>query len=169
MDKDELLRKIKDSKKPTVKKEGKGAGRKRLILDLILILPSVLLIIFIIVVNFRSYQVRSYQVRCGSFCSCAEQDAKNVLASIASYFSEPENMRMPEVSVLVSDEGLSLNNPSANVSLYPRPGNLVQDFSLSSPGAFVHSIRVRIFDASGRCPRNNAYIATMAGGIGYWE
>ena len=169
MDKDELLRKIKDSKIPTDKKEGKGAGRKRLILDLILILPSVLLIIFIIFLNFRSYEDRSYAVRCGSFCRCAEQDAKNVLASIASYFSEPENMRMPEISVLVSDEGLSLNNPSANVSLYPRPGTLVQDFSLSGPGAVVQAVRVRVFDASGRCPRNIAYVSSLGGGIGYWE
>ena len=117
------------------------------------------ILVFVFLVLSTNIYVNSIPLCCSSPCSHAEQDAKNVLAALASYFSEPENMRVPTVKVLISHADLSLNNPVANVILFPSPGVLAQSQSIS----------VMIIDDSERCPRNNAYIANMGGGIGYWK
>ena len=163
MNNDEPNENIEDTEKPPQKAERKSAARKPIGWRL----ASFLLVVFVVIGVIMSPNYVVYDAR--SICSYTEEDARNVLGALASYFSEPENKRMPELSVLVSHEGLSLNNPAANVSLYPLPGSLVQDYSLSDPGEVVHTIRVRIIDASERCPRNNTYIATMGGGASYWE
>ena len=93
------------------------------------------------------------------YCSRVEQDAKSTLAAIALHFSDPGNMRMPEVSVLVSDANLILNNPQANVSLSPRPGVAITN----------QEIRVTIFDDSNSCPRGSILTATMGSSFYVWE
>ena len=117
------------------------------------------ILLFVILVASTNIYLNFTPICCRSPCSHAEQDAKNVLAALASYFSEPENMRIPPVEVLISEADLSLNNPVANVIIFPRPGVSAQSQTIS----------VMVIDDSERCPRNNAYIATMGGGIGYWE
>jgi len=94
-----------------------------------------------------------------SYCSPCEQDAKNVIAALASYFSEPENMRMPKVEVLIYDRDLSLNNPVENVILFPEPGELAQPQAIS----------VMVIDDTDCCPRGSSYVRTMGGDIGYWK
>ncbi len=122
------------------------------LIELMIVIAIIGILAAIAIPNFIAYRDKAY-------CSRAEQDAKNVLAALASYFSEPENMRVPTVAVLMSDADLSLNNPAGNVTLYPSPGTAAQSTS----------IRVNVSDDSNRCPRNNEYISTMGGGIGYWQ
>ena len=152
MVKEELPRKRKDTEKPSEEVQGATPDGKFITLRVIFI-GALLISAGVIIQDFIPRETDS------SHCRYAVQDAKNVLASLASYFFEPENMRMPTVQVLISDADLLLNNPAENVILYPEPGESAQ----SQP------IRVMVIDDSERCPRNNAYIETMGGFIGYWE
>ena len=122
------------------------------LIELMIVIAIIGILAAIAIPNFIAYRDKAY-------CSRAEQDSKNVLAALASYFSEPENMRVPTVAVLMSDADLSLNNPAANVNLFPAPGVAAQS----------QSIRVRVTDSSNRCPRNTDYVSTMGGGTGYWQ
>ena len=148
-----LPRKIKDADTPPEKPKRIITARK--IVDCLFVLVILAVIIAVRLTDF----IHPQQACGGSYCGCTEQDAKNVLAALAAYFSEPENMRMPTIEVLISDADLSLNNPVENVILFPEPGELVQ----SQP------ISVVVIDYTERCPRNNAYIRTLGGGVGYWE
>lgn len=121
------------------------------LIELMIVIAIIGILAAIAIPNFIAYRDKAY-------CSRAEQDAKNVLASLASYFSEPEYMRMPTVDVLISDADLSLNNPVANVALSPPAGSSAQSTQ----------IRVAVDDDSNRCPRNGTYRATMGGDKGYW-
>ena len=152
MDKDELPRKREDTEKLPEEVKGLSVGTKFITLPVIII-GALLLSAGVIVPDFIPIGPGR------SLCSYAVQDAKNVPASLASYFSEPENIRMPTVEILISDADLSLNNPVENVILFPEPGESAE----SQP------ISVTVIDNTERCPRNNAYIETMGGGIAYWK
>ena len=155
MDKDKLPREKEDTDKPPGEDNGLSLATKVYIC--LLVLASFSIFFGYIVPNWPEPECSGRGGK--AYCSPCEQDAINVMASLASYFSEPENMRVPTVEVLISSADLSLNNPVENVILFPEPGKSAQKQTIS----------VRVIDDTECCPRNNAYIATMGGGVGYWE
>ena len=98
--------------------------------------------------NFIAYRDKA-------FCSYTETDAQNILAALASYFSEPEHTQTPTIAELESTENLTLNNDTAGAS------NLT--------GSSTGTITVTVTDESGRCPRNGNYAVTMGGSSGDWN
>ena len=122
------------------------------LIELMIVIAIIGILAAIAIPNFIAYRDKAY-------CSRAEQDAKNVLASLASYFSEPEYMKMPDIATLVTHADLSLNNNQTDVSMTPPVGSSAQSTEIA----------VRVTDGSNRCPRNNYYKSTMGGAKGYWN
>jgi len=122
------------------------------LIELMIVIAIIGILAAIAIPNFIAYRDKAY-------CSRAEQDAKNVLSALASYFSEPENMRVPSIAILMSDADLSLNNTSTVPVLTPGTGTSASSATIS----------VLVNDNSGRCPRNNNYTSTMGGAVGSWD
>jgi hypothetical protein len=98
--------------------------------------------------NFIAYRDKA-------FCSYTETDAQNILAALASYFSEPEHTQTPTIAELEREEDLTLNNAIA--------GNA------NVTGSSTGTITVTVTDESGRCPRSGNYSVTMGGQSGDWN
>lgn len=131
-----------------IKKNEKGFT----LIELMIVIAIIGILAAIAIPNFISYRDKA-------FCGRAESDAQNVLASIASYFSEPDNTQMPSVNDLVNAEDLSLNNATTSVTITPTAGS-------SAAGV---PITVSVADDSNRCPRSGTYTATMGSGTGSWS
>ena len=124
------------------------------LIELMIVIAIIGILAAIAIPNFISYRDKA-------FCSRAESDGQNVLAALASYFSEPNNTTMPSVDDLRTAEGLSLNE------------NNVAHLELISGTPDVYEVQVT--DGSSRCPRSGAnhtlsyysYMGTQT--IGEWK
>jgi prepilin-type N-terminal cleavage/methylation domain-containing protein len=104
------------------------------LIELMIVIAIIGILAAIAIPNFIAYRDKA-------FCSRAEADGQNVLAALASYFSEPNNTTMPTVAQLMAAEGLTLNEDN--------------EATLSHPGGDTDVFQVQVSDGSGRCPRSN--------------
>jgi prepilin-type N-terminal cleavage/methylation domain-containing protein len=115
------------------------------LIELMIVIAIIGILAAIAIPNFISYRDKA-------FCGQAEHDAQNTLASLSAYYSEPDRTSLPTLVELGTLEQLSLNNPTANVTL----------------AEAANVITVTVTDASGRCPRVGVFTATMGGAEGTW-
>jgi len=131
-----------------IKKKEKGFT----LIELMIVIAIIGILAAIAIPNFISYRDKAY-------CGQAESDAQNVLAAIASYFSEPDNTQMPGLAKLqqsTASGGADLTTNNAGITITPAAGT-------AAGGA---AITVVVGDGSGRCPRNNSYTSIMGSSAG---
>jgi prepilin-type N-terminal cleavage/methylation domain-containing protein len=121
------------------------------LIELMIVIAIIGILAAIAIPNFIAYRDKA-------FCSRAEADGQNILAALASYFSEPDKTQMPSVLDLQNFEDLTLNEGN---------GGTLEELP---DGSF----EAQVSDGSGRCPRadggNNNYFAYMGTQtIGGWK
>jgi prepilin-type N-terminal cleavage/methylation domain-containing protein len=131
----------------------RGDSKGFTLIELMMVIAIIGILAAIAIPNFIAYRDKA-------FCSRAEADGQNVLAALASYFSEPNNTTMPSVAELMTAEQLTLNED-----------NVATLTNVGTGGADVYQVQVT--DGSGRCPRSNdgallytAFMGTQT--IGGW-
>ena len=102
------------------------------LIELMIVIAIIGILAAIAIPNFIAYRDKAY-------CSQAEADAHNVLAALASYFSEAENTSVANIDRLISQEELVFNNNNLGT---------VTELGIGS-GKF----EIKIQDGSNRCPR----------------
>ena len=109
----------------------RGNSQGFTLIELMIVIAIIGILAAIAIPNFIAYRDKAY-------CSKAETDAQSVLASLSSYFSEPDNTSINGgVPTLVAQEELRLNNPT-------------EAYVEEDAGGWI---TVEIGDESGRCPR----------------
>jgi prepilin-type N-terminal cleavage/methylation domain-containing protein len=117
------------------------------LIELMIVIAIIGILAAIAIPNFIAYRDKA-------FCGQGEHDAQNTLASLSSYFAEPDHTTVPDVADLVSVEELSVNNGTGNVFI---------------SGNATSIMTVLVTDSSNRCPRERVYRATMGGATGNWS
>ncbi len=120
------------------------------LIELMIVIAIIGILAAIAIPNFIAYRDKA-------FCSQAENDAQNTLASLASYYADPDHIGRPTVAQLISIEDLSLNNTTGAILL---------------SGNVTGIMYVQVTDTSLRCPYGSggtvAFTATMGGEEGDW-
>jgi len=110
----------------------RGNSQGFTLIELMIVIAIIGILAAIAIPNFISYRDKAY-------CSKVETDAQSVLASLSSYFSEPDNTSiLGGVPTLMSQEELRLNNPTK------------ADVEEDTSGNWI---TVEVGDESQRCPR----------------
>ena len=114
------------------------------LIELMIVIAIIGILAAIAIPNFIAYRDKSY-------CASVEQDAGNILAALACYFSEPENTQCTNLSSLINDStcGFIVNNGPDNADL-TQTGTGNQAWW-----------EVQVSDLSSRCPREGYYTTYM--------
>ncbi len=120
------------------------------LIELMIVIAIIGILAAIAIPNFIAYRDKA-------FCSQAENDAQNTLASLASYYADPDHIGRPTVAQLISIEDLSLNNTTGAILL---------------SGNVTGIMYVQVTDTSLRCPYASGgtipFTATLGGAEGDW-
>ncbi len=120
------------------------------LIELMIVIAIIGILAAIAIPNFIAYRDKA-------FCSQAENDAQNTLASLSSYYADPDHIGRPSVTELINLEDLSLNNATGSVLL---------------SGSVTGVMFVQVTDDSQRCPYSSSgnvpFTATMGGEEGDW-
>ena len=117
------------------------------LIELMIVIAIIGILAAIAIPNFIAYRDKA-------FCGQAEHDAQNTLASLSSYYAEPDNTSVPTTTDLIQSEQLSTNNSTASVVV---------------SGNVTSIMTIIVSDDSGRCPRTAVFRASMGGQEGHWS